>query len=158
VQLTGTGTSYNWVNSLSSIGLGTSGTGNIAAFTATNATATIQTGTVTITPIFVNNSVSCNGPTQNFTITVNPTPTTNAISNSAFCNGVSSSSISINGTGTSYNWINSNPSIGLASSGTDIIPAFTPTNTGTTPTNATISITPQFSNQSVNCQFTPLNP
>ncbi|MBU3660515.1 MAG: PKD domain-containing protein [Flavobacteriales bacterium] len=152
VVLTGTGSSYNWTNSLNSIGLASNGTGNIGAFSAVNSTSTIQTATVTITPVFSNNNVSCNGPTQSFTITINPTPNANVINNSAFCNGVISTAISINGTGTSYNWINSNPSIGLASSGVDVIPSFTPINSGTTQTNSTISITPQFTNQNVTCQ------
>ena len=38
------------LNNTTSIGLGASGTGNIAAFTATNATAAPITATITITP------------------------------------------------------------------------------------------------------------
>jgi hypothetical protein len=51
-----------------------SGTGNIAAFTATNTGSTAVTSTIIVTPVFTGGSVSCNGPTQTFTITVNPTP------------------------------------------------------------------------------------
>ena len=51
------GTVFNWTNNTPSIGLAASGTGNIAAFTATNATTLPVTGTITVTP-------SINNPTS----------------------------------------------------------------------------------------------
>ncbi|MBX9781905.1 MAG: DUF2341 domain-containing protein, partial [Chitinophagaceae bacterium] len=44
------GTIYNWTNNNTSIGLAASGTGNIAAFTATNSGTTPVTATITVTP------------------------------------------------------------------------------------------------------------
>ncbi|MBX2934320.1 MAG: proprotein convertase P-domain-containing protein [Ferruginibacter sp.] len=44
------GTTFSWVNNNTAIGLAASGTGNIPAFTATNATNAPITGTVTVTP------------------------------------------------------------------------------------------------------------
>ncbi len=44
------GTTFAWSNNTPSIGLAASGTGNIAAFTATNATTLPVTATVTVTP------------------------------------------------------------------------------------------------------------
>ncbi|HBG71867.1 MAG TPA: hypothetical protein DDX57_13890, partial [Bacteroidales bacterium] len=44
------GVTFAWTNSNTAIGLGASGTGNIPAFTATNATTAAISGTVTITP------------------------------------------------------------------------------------------------------------
>ncbi|MBK6991525.1 MAG: DUF11 domain-containing protein [Chitinophagaceae bacterium] len=46
------GVTYNWTNSNTAIGLGASGTGNIPAFTGTNATTLPITGTITVTPSF----------------------------------------------------------------------------------------------------------
>ena len=86
VNFTGTGTSYTWTNNETSIGLAASGTGNIAAFTATNSGVSPVTATITVTPHYTNNSVTCDGPTQTFTITVNPTPTlTSTLTPAAIC-------------------------------------------------------------------------
>jgi uncharacterized protein (TIGR02145 family) len=50
--------------------------------------------------------------------------------------------VTFSGTGTTYSWTNSNPSIGLAAGGTGDIPSFTAINTGATPATATITVTP----------------
>ncbi len=73
INFTGTGTTFNWVNNNTSIGLAASGTGNIAAFTALNATATAVTATITVTP----SNGACTGAPISFTITVNPSPVVN---------------------------------------------------------------------------------
>ena len=70
VTFVGTATTYNWTNDNTSIGLAASGTGDIAAFTATNTTSSPVTATITVTPM-----ANCAGTPQTFTITVNPTPT-----------------------------------------------------------------------------------
>ncbi|MGG9962482.1 T9SS type A sorting domain-containing protein [Ferruginibacter sp. SUN106] len=70
IIFTGTATSYNWVNTTTSIGLGASGTGDIVAFTALNATATPVVATITVTPV----TGACTGTPISFTITVNPSP------------------------------------------------------------------------------------
>lgn len=67
------GTFFDWTNSNTGIGLAANGTGNIGAFLATNATAGVISGTITVTPKFTN-VVTCSGPQQSFTITVNPRP------------------------------------------------------------------------------------
>ena len=153
INFSGTGaTSYTWTNSNTSIGLAASGTGNIAAFTATNTGSTTATATIIVTPVFTGGSVSCNGPTQTFTITVNPTPTVNQPANQVVCNNTSTTAVNFSGTGaTSYTWTNSNTSIGLAASGTGNIAAFTATNTGSTAAIATIIVTPVFTGGSVSC-------
>jgi gliding motility-associated-like protein len=63
-------TVYNWTNSSPSIGLGASGIGNIASFTATNSGSTPVISTITVTPTLG----SCPGSPQTFTITVNEIP------------------------------------------------------------------------------------
>ncbi len=67
------GATFDWVNDTPSIGLAASGTGNIAAFTATNTTANPVTASITVTPPKLG---VCTGTARTFTITVNPTPTT----------------------------------------------------------------------------------
>ncbi len=144
------GTTYNWTNSNTAIGLGASGNINIASFNATNATANPITATITVTPT----SNGCIGAPTSFTITVNPTPTVNAIANQAVCNGSSTTAITLASivAGTTYSWSNNAPSIGLAASGTTNIASFAVVNTGTTPVIATIVVTPTANG----CPGTPL--
>ena len=68
------GTVYTWTNNNTTIGLGASGTGNIPAFVTVNPTTVPVTATITVTPNYTNGGVTCTGPTQSFTITVNPLP------------------------------------------------------------------------------------
>lgn len=152
VSFSGTGTSYTWTNNQTSVGLAASGTGNIVAFNALNpSNSVIATATVSVTPQFTNNNVTCPGPIQTFTITVNPIPVVTPMANATFCNGTNTSLITINGTGTSYAWTNSTTSIGLGASGSGNIAPFAATNVGSTPVNATIGIIPSFTNAGVTC-------
>jgi hypothetical protein len=145
VTFSGTGaTSFTWVNDNTSIGLGASGTGNIAAFQTTNGTNAPITGTITVTPHFAGGGQTCDGTPQSFTITVNPTPTVNDPADQTVCSGSSTTAVSFSGavSGTTFNWTNNNTSIGLAASGTGDIPAFNGINNGSTPAVATITVTP----------------
>ena len=152
VAFSGTGTSYTWTNNQTSVGLAASGSGNIVAFNALNpSNSVISTATVSVTPQFTNNNVTCPGPVQTFTITVNPIPVVTPMANATFCNGTNTSLITINGTGTSYAWTNSTTSIGLGASGAGNIAPFAATNVGSTPVNATIGIIPSFTNAGVTC-------
>lgn len=65
----------------------------------------------------------------------------NAQANQTVTNGTIVPAVSIGG-GCSYNWVNSNPAIGLAEAGTGDIPSFTATNNGISPITATITATP----------------
>jgi gliding motility-associated-like protein len=56
--------------------------------------------------------------------------------------GGNTTAITFPGTGCVYNWVNNNPAIGLAASGTSNIASFTAVNNGTTPVTATITATP----------------
>lgn len=134
------GTTFAWTNSDPSIGLAASGTGNIPSFTATNAGITPVIATITVTP----SANGCTGTPTTFTITVNPAPTVNPVTNVSYCNGATTVPIPLSGpiAGTTFSWTNSAPSIGLAASGTGNIPSFTATNAGTTPVVATITVTP----------------
>jgi subtilisin-like proprotein convertase family protein/uncharacterized protein YjdB len=149
------GTNMNWTNSLSSIGLAATGTGNIPSFTAANTTAAPVVSTVTVTPVYFNSGTSCPGTPATFTYTVNPTPTVSAVANQVFCVG-SPSTVNFSGatTGTVYNWTSSNAAIGLATSGTGNL-SFTPTNTSNVPIVSTITVTPSYTNAGVTCTGTP---
>ena len=102
------------------------------------------TATITVTPTFTNGGVSCTGTAQSFTVTVNPTAVVNAVSSQTVCAGSSNSAVTFSSpvAGTTYSWTNSNPSIGLAASGTGNIPSFVAVNPSPNAINATITVTP----------------
>jgi hypothetical protein len=133
INFTGTGASYTWTNSNTSIGLAASGTGNIPSFTALNSTSATINGQINVYPIG-NGSTTCPGEPMAFRITVYPRPTVNAVDPSvlsASCRGVLTSPVTFtSGTpGSSYTWTNSNTTIGLAaSSGTGGLPSFASAN------------------------------
>ena len=141
------GATFNWSNNNTATGLGASGTGNIASFVGTNTTTGPLTSIITVTPI----ANGCNGTPITFTITVNVTPTMTAPTSQTLCAGQQTTAVTFSGTATTYTWSNSNTTIGLGSTGTGNIAAFTVTNTTTSPIVATISITPA----SGTCQGTP---
>ncbi|RYY89938.1 MAG: T9SS type A sorting domain-containing protein [Chitinophagaceae bacterium] len=65
-----------------------------------------------------------------------------AIPNGSYCAGAMAPATAMPGTaGVTYSWTNSNTAIGLAASGTGDIPAFTTTNSGSTPIMGTITVT-----------------
>ena len=133
-------TTFDWTNDTPSIGLAASGSGTIASFTTINSGLVPVTATITVTP----KANGCIGTPKTFTITVNPSPTVDVISNQTVCNGQSTTAIVFSGgiPNTIYNWTNNSPTIGIGASGSGDIPAFTAINNGTTPIVATISVTP----------------
>ncbi len=151
VNFSGNGTSYTWTNSNPSIGLAASGTGNISAFNAVNTTSSPVMATITVVPNFSGGIASCNGVNQTFTITVNPTPTVDDLTDQIVCNGSPTAALNFTGTGTNYTWINSNPNIGLISTGTGDIASFTGSNSGSNPVVGTITVTAQYSNANLTC-------
>ena len=134
------GTSYSWINDNSSIGLSSNGIGNIVSFTAINNSLSPVVATINVTP----SANGCIGLAKSFTITVNPTPSVNATSDQAICNGALTTPVNFSGalSGTTFNWINDNSSIGLANNGAGNISAFTAINTTSAPTVANITVTP----------------
>jgi hypothetical protein len=152
---TGGTTTYTWTNDNTAIGLGAGGTGSIAAFAATNSGTAPISGTITVTPHFANGSVTCDGPVQTFTITVNPSGQVNDPTDQVVCNGFPTTAVTfatanLVGT-TTYTWTNDATSIGLAASGTGDIASFTAKNTGTSPVVATITVTPHFDYDGKTC-------
>jgi hypothetical protein len=152
---TGGVTTYTWTNDTPGIGLAASGSGDIGSFTAVNTGTLPVVATIIVTPHFTNGSVTCDGPTQTFTITVNPAAEVDQPANQVLCDGAQTNPVNFTTTNTggvtTYTWVNNNPSIGLAASGSGDIASFTAINTGTIPVVATIIVTPHFTNGSVTC-------
>ena len=159
VQFSGSvpGTVYNWTNSNTTIGLAAIGTGDISAFTGTNNSNMPIVATIVATPAFTFAGPTCTGTSSSFTVTVNPIPSVDAVTNQVLCHQVSTSTVTFSGNvpGTVYNWVNSNTAIGLAAAGFGNIPAFTAINTGTAPETATITVTPTYTNSAVPCTGSP---
>ena len=147
------GATFAWNNSNTSIGLAASGTGNTPAFTATNTTTAPIVSTITVS----SPSGGCSGaPTPvTYTITVNPSPTVNPITNITVCNGdvVPASNYTSTPAGATFAWTNSNTAIGLAASGSSNTPAFTATNTTGSAITATVAVTPTLND----CVGTPVS-
>src|SRR5690606_29676261 len=137
---TPTGATFSWTNSNTAIGLAGTGAVKVPAFTAANTTGSAITSTVSVTPTLN----GCVGTPVTYTITVNPTPVVNPITNITVCNGanVPASAFSSTPAGATFTWTNSNTAIGLAASGSGNTPAFTATNTTTAPITSTVSVTP----------------
>ncbi|MFZ1451875.1 MAG: PKD-like domain-containing protein, partial [Ferruginibacter sp.] len=135
------GVVYNWTrdNTVSVTGIAASGAGDISG-TLTNTTNVPVTVTFTITPT----ANGCAGTPITATVMVNPIPDVNQPANQVVCNGAPTAPVTFTGSvaGTIFNWTNSDPSIGLAASGTGNIASFNAINTGAAPVVATVTVTP----------------
>jgi gliding motility-associated-like protein len=141
------GSVYSWATTSLNLGIPTlTGINSIPSFSTTNSGLTPISSIVEVTPIFINNNIQCEGPIDQFTITVNPVPSVFPVSNIILCEGELSSSVILLGTlgGTIFNWVNSNVSVGLASPGTGNIPVFTAQNPTLLPIQSTITVTPLY--------------
>lgn len=117
VSITGpvSGTTFDWTNSNTNIGLAASGAGNIASFTASNTTNSAVTATITVNSI----ANGCVGTSTDFDIVVNPLPTVVAPNDYAIC---ANTTTIVSGSGANtYLW-NNNVTDGVG---------FTPTQTAT---------------------------
>ena len=65
-------TLFSWINDNPSIGLPSSGSGNIPSFTVLNEGLDLQIATIIVTPSFTNNGVTCTGASETFLINVFP--------------------------------------------------------------------------------------
>lgn len=161
VHFTGSvpGTVFSWTKSGAAIGSGSSGTGDIPAFTATNAGTAPATATFTVTPAYTQNGITCTGSAIQFTITVNPVPSVDNVTDLTYCNGASVSSVVFTGNvpGTVFSWTRTAANIGLATtSGTGPVPAFTATIAGSSPVSSTFTVTPSYTNNGKTCTGTPI--
>lgn len=144
------GSLFDWTCDNTNIGLVSSGTDKILSFTTTNSTNSPIVATIKVTP----KANGCVGVVKQFTITVNPRPViTTSLSNITLCNATPSVGIPLSGnvSGTSFDWTNDAPVIGLAASGTGNISGFTAVNNGLLPIIATVTVTPKANG----CEGTP---
>ena len=91
------------------------------------------------------NSVSCTStPTNEVKVTVNPTPTVDAVTNQIKCNGINSDAINFTSsvTGATFTWTNSLSSIGIAPSGSGNISSTLLSNSTNTASLATFNVSP----------------
>ena len=140
--------SYQWSyekDNNTDIGLSSSGTGNIPAFTAKNNSSDPVVVDFTVIPFGGN----CQGEAKKFQITINPTPTITKPENIVVCAGETIQKINFPGasvSGTSRVWINDNTSVGLSASGQGNIESFTALNNTTQSIISTITLTPTANN------------
>ncbi len=154
-------TTFSWSNDNTSIGLLTSGSGNISSFTATNSNKNQIAANIEVTPTFTYNAYSCTGSPETFQYRINPAPQVNKPADQTLCNGEATTAInfSTNNTDgiTTYEWTNDNTAINLATNGTGDIASFTAQNSNDYPITATISVTPVYTNESVSCTGNPVS-
>jgi gliding motility-associated-like protein len=134
------GATYTWTNDNSSIGLGANGNGNLPSFTTSNTTNGAIVGNISVVPVLN----GCMGNPFVHSITVNPVPVVDPISNVIECAGtlIAASNFSSTPTGANFVWTNSNSSIGLSTGGTGDYGAFTANNSSSSTVTSTISVTP----------------
>jgi gliding motility-associated-like protein len=131
-------TTFNWRNDNTNIGLPGSGNGNISGFKAINSGKMPELATITVSPV----ANSCSGTPLNFTITVNPTPEADPLSDLILCHNDPLTVVNFKGTGEIYAWKNNNDFIGLAREGSGKLLSFTANNTQNIPLNAKIEVWP----------------
>ncbi len=138
------GTTFTWTKVYgSATGLALSGSGDITG-TPTIVQTSAQLVLYDIVPRYINNILTCTGPTERAAIIVNPLPGITPPANQAVCNNSLITPNGFNGpvTGTGFSWSNNNTSIGLAASGVGNIGSFTGTNPTNSDVSATITVTP----------------
>jgi len=122
-------------------------------------------GTITGTASWTTGNVVCGAVcslqmSATPTVTVQPLPTVNPVTNIEVCHNSGTVPV-INFTGSvegaTYSWTNDNPSIGLAASGSGNIASFTALNPGNEPVYANITVTPSYSVDENTCTGTPVS-
>ena len=149
------GSTFSWSRGLV-VGISQSpdtGAGNVVE-ELTNTTS----APISVTYQFTTTANGCSSGLQNISVIVNHTPVVNLPTNREVCNGADSPSISFSGTGSNYQWTNSNTLIGLAvTSGDGTIPLFNASNDGNSPLVSTVSVTPEFTGSGITCLGSPAN-
>ena len=157
---TGEGTViYSWTVDGAVIGL-SNGTGDtLPSFIAVNDNTEPVVATVTVTPTYIYANDSCVGMPTSFAITVNPTVRMDSITNQVVCNGAMTDAVvfgsNASGEGTViYEWTVDHPEVGLSDgSGNTLLP-FRAMNSTTAPLVASITVTPTYIVDQVNCAGT----
>jgi gliding motility-associated-like protein len=160
LQTTVTGGTTNWTVLNNNIGIPSAfGSNTLPGFVATNNSIITQTGQVSVTPIYTNNSVTCIGEDTTLFIHVLPTPSVNPIADIVACNLEQIPLTPVTGPvpNTIYQWVNANTTVGLNVSGIGNIPIFVGQNTGILPISGSVSVSPTYSENNVSCQGSPID-
>ncbi|MBL7814406.1 MAG: hypothetical protein JNL70_05320 [Saprospiraceae bacterium] len=143
---TGSGTlTYQWQSNTSGCGSSFSNISGATSATYDPPSGLTQTTYYRVITTSTLNGIPCFAISNCITVTVKPNPSVNQPTNQSVCVGGTTTAINFTGSavaGTVYNWTNTNTSIGLAANGAGDINSFTVTNTGSSPTVATITVTP----------------
>jgi gliding motility-associated-like protein len=147
------GTAYNWINNTVAIGLASAGTGDIAPFMALNNTNAPLVATLIVQAAYTNMNTTCLGNTEQMTITVNPRPNVEPITDQVVCHNENVLPVQFSGSvpGTLYTWTNSETSIGLAAGGVGNIAGFVGLNPGASPVIAQVDVLPSYTNAGLTC-------
>ena len=136
---------YSWTNSNTAIGLAAEGTGNIS-FVSANTNGEPIVATITVTPHYTNNGITCDGENMIFTITVYPKAIMNEVADQTILSREYTEDIIFSSNITDgkviYQWTNDNEAIGLAAEGTGNILSFMGAAPITTTQVANITVTP----------------
>jgi gliding motility-associated-like protein len=110
--------------------------------------------TTTMYTVLVTDATGCFG-TDSVEITVNPIPTVTVSANAIYCSGdpVPTSAFTSTPIGATFDWTNTDITIGLAGSGSGNTPPFNASNGTGAPITSTISVTPTLNN----CVGLPVN-
>ena len=147
-------TQYYWTNDNDSTGIPNNGVNNFGGLGVFNTTSEPQVSIITVTPELTFQGQTTTGPSETFTVTVNPSAQVNQVNDITLNNGedIAIDFLTSNASGTTtYAWANDNSSIGLGASGVSGGFYFTAINTSTTPIVGTITVTPNFSYGGVLC-------
>jgi gliding motility-associated-like protein len=155
IVFSGNATSVSWSNPNPSIGLASSGSGNIASFVGMNGGVNQTTTPITLIPGFSQGGLSCTGNPISFNILINPTPSVSPTNDISVCHQNQTVPLNFTGSGTAYTWTNSIPAIGLAASGNGNILPFTAINNTNSLVTGLIIITPQFTQSGLTCVGAP---
>jgi gliding motility-associated-like protein len=137
-------TQYQWQHNGNGLPLAANGTGNIGANTLTNTAASPVQVAFQVTPLVSAGALGCPGTPLNFNWTILPQANIINFGPLVYCTGTSVAAQSFSGTANAYTWVNTNTSTGLLAFGQDSLPSFIATNTGGTPNEALLTITPLY--------------
>lgn len=131
---------YSWINDNTSIGLAANGNSTIASFNATNGGAAPSVATITVTPT----ANGCVGTPDQFTITVNQSPTASIAGTASVCLNGTSPTVTFTGSNSiapyTFNYtLNGTPNSIVSTGNTAVITA--PTNVAGTFTYSLVSVT-----------------
>ena len=152
-------TKYYWTNDNDSTGIPLSGVSHgevVPGGGVYNTTSQPQVSTITVTPELTFQGQTTTGPSETFTVTVNPSAQVNQVEDITVNSGEAVNEIIFSTSNTSgtttYYWTIDNISLGLPSSGSGNIQSFTAINASTTPIVGTITVIPTFTNGGISCE------